>query len=314
VKYAKTPLSLEAQADLLLDRGLIADRGALIMRPQAVNYYRLSGYLHPYRVQDADGDLTDDYQPETTLDEVWRRYNFDRRLRILLLDGIERIEVAVRTRFAFHFAHRHGPFGYADPLNLPGFKSITKYMEWRTGLVEETRRARKERFVQHFDEKYGDHHKELPIWILSELMSFGSMLHFAHAVEPDLKKRVAAEYGMPDELLASWLKSLYSVRNSCAHHSRIWNRVFGVAPKTPHRNKFPQWHEDPKLLNEQPKLPNDRVGYVLAICNFWLRQISSTSQWLSRTFELFDEYPEVPLSKMGLPENWREHALFRENE
>jgi abortive infection bacteriophage resistance protein len=304
VKYEKEALSVEDQADRMLGRGLNADRNVLIKRLRAVNYYRLSGYLHPYRIQDADGIPTDNYQPDTTLDEVWCRYNFDRRLRIIMLDAIERIEVAVRTRLIFHFVHRHGPFGYLEPLNLPGFKSITDYMEWRTGLVEETGRAKKEQFVQHFSEKYGDHHKELPLWMLSELMSYGSMLNFASSVGPEVKKNVAADYGMPDEHFSSWLKALYSVRNACAHHSRVWNRVFGVTPMTPHRNKFSQWHEDPKL-------PNNRVGYVLAVCHYWLKSISATSQWRKRLFDLFDEYPEIPLRNMGLPDNWREHPLFQ---
>lgn len=304
MKYDKVALSYEDQADRMLSRGLIADRATLIKRLQAVNYYRLSGYLHPYRILDPDDKPTDNYQPGTSLDEVWRRYNFDRRLRIILLDSIERIEVAVRTHLIFHFVHRHGPFGYLEPLNLPGFKTITEYMEWRTGLVEETRRANKEQFVRHFDEKYGDHHRELPLWMLSELMSFGSMLNFANGVEIDVKKNVAADCGMPDEHFSSWLKALYSVRNACAHHSRIWNRVFGVTPMTPHRNKFSEWHEEPTL-------PNNRVGYVLAVCHFWLKSISSTSQWRNRLFDLFDEYPEIPLFNMGLPDSWREHPLFR---
>ncbi len=303
MKYEKGPLSLDTQADQLLDRGLLADRNELIMRLRAVNYYRLSGYLHPYRIAGGDSAPTDDYRPGTTLGEIWRLYNFDRRLRIVLLDAIERIEVAVRTRLVFYFTHRHGAFGYLSPLNLPGFKNITEYMEWRTGLVEETRRARKEQFVQHFNQKYGDYHKELPLWMLCELMSFGSMLRFANTIEPASKREIAGEYGMPDELFSSWLKALYSVRNSCAHHSRIWNRVFGVTPKTPHKNKFPLWYAEPKL-------PNNRVGYALAICHFWLEQISSTSQWRNRLFELFDEYPEIPLAKMGLPEDWRAHPLF----
>lgn len=308
MKYEKHPLTLEAQADQLLDRGLAGDRDELIARLRAVNYYRLSGYLQPYRVLDADGNLTNAYQPGTTLKEVWRRYNFDRRLRIVLLDAIERIEVAVRTRLVFHFVREHGAFGYTEPLNLPGFfKTITEYMEWRTGLVEETRRARKEQFVEHFSKKYGDHHKELPLWMLCELMSFGSMLRFANAVAPDLKKAVAEEYGMPDELFASWLKAIYAVRNACAHHSRVWNRVFGVTPKMPHRNKFPDWHTEPNL-------PNDRVGYALAICHFWLGHISNTSLWRERLFKLFDEYPEIPLAKMGLPDEWKRHPLFGGNE
>jgi abortive infection bacteriophage resistance protein len=307
MQYEKEPLSLEAQADQLLDRGLVADRNELIMRLRAVNYYRLTGYLHSYRIVDGNSALTDDYRPGTSLNEIWRLYNFDRRLRILLLDAIERIEVAVRTRLVFHFVHQHGAFGYLDPLALPGFKNITEYMEWRTGLAEEARRARKEQFVQHFDQKYGDHHRELPLWMLCELMSFGSMLRFANSIEPALKKNVASEYGMPDELFSSWLKALYSVRNSCAHHSRVWNRVFGVTPKTPHKNKFPLWHE-------KPNLPNNRVGYSLAICQFWLGTISNTSQWKLRLFQLFDEYSEVPLVKMGLPDSWREHSLFRGQE
>ncbi len=306
MKYEKEALSLEAQADKLLARGVVADRDELIRRLQAVNYYRLSGYLHPYRIRDAQGALTDEYRPGTHLGEVWRRYNFDRRLRIVLLDAIERIEVAVRTRLVFHFTHAHGPFGYLDPLNLPGFKTITEYMEWRTGLVEETRRAKKELFVRHFNGKYGDHHKELPLWMLSELMSFGSMLRFSSGVDADIPQAVANEFGMPDEHFISWLKALYSVRNSCAHHSRIWNREFGVAPKTPHKNKFKTWHEEPKL-------PNHRIGYTLAVCHFWLEKISSTSQWRERLFALFDEYPEIPLGRMGLPENWREHPLFEGN-
>lgn len=307
MKYDKRPLSLESQADRLLNRGLVADRDELITRLRAVNYYRLSGYLHPYRVLDGDGNPTDGYEPETTLHEVWRRYNFDRRLRIILLDAIERIEVAVRTRLVFHFAHRNGAFGHLDPLNLPGFKTVAEYMEWRTALVEETRRARKEKFVEHFNKKYGDHHKELPLWMLCELMSFGSMLRFANAMGPDLKKAVAGEYGMPDQQFASWLKAIGVVRNTCAHHSRVWNRVFGVAPNSPNKNKFPDWHTEPKL-------PNVRVGYVLAVCHFWLGKISSTTQWRERLFGLFDEYPDMPPAKMGLPENWREHPLFGNHE
>ncbi len=57
------------------------------------------------------------------------------------------------------------------------------------------------------------------------------------------------------------------------------------------RTGLPNWHAEPTL-------PNDRVGYALAICNFWLGKISKTSQWRTRLFELFSEYPEIPLANM----------------
>jgi len=49
MKYDKPPLSFEEQAGLLIKRGLITDREFLIDRLKSVNYYRLSGYLYPYR-------------------------------------------------------------------------------------------------------------------------------------------------------------------------------------------------------------------------------------------------------------------------
>lgn len=109
MRYAKPPRTLEEQADLLLSRGMKGDRAAMIARLAVVNYYRLSGYWHPFRNPGADT-----FRPNTTFDSVWQRYAFDRRLRLLVMDAIERIEVAVRTRLAYCLAHQSGdPFAYA---------------------------------------------------------------------------------------------------------------------------------------------------------------------------------------------------------
>ena len=44
----------------------------------------------------------------------------DRRLRLLVMDAVERIEVAVRTQLSYHHARRHGPFAYgSDATSLP---------------------------------------------------------------------------------------------------------------------------------------------------------------------------------------------------
>jgi abortive infection bacteriophage resistance protein len=120
MKYAKTALSFEDQADRLLARGLIAGKPELVERLKAVSYYRLSGYLYPFRQLPGEN-----FAPGTNLCEVWERYNFDRRLRIILLDAIERIEVALRTRLVYHFVRAHGPVGHLDERNLPRFRRRT---------------------------------------------------------------------------------------------------------------------------------------------------------------------------------------------
>ena len=59
--YSKKALSVEYQAELLIKRGLVADRNVLIFRLKAVNDYRLSGYLYPFRQLDLAGHRLDDF-------------------------------------------------------------------------------------------------------------------------------------------------------------------------------------------------------------------------------------------------------------
>lgn len=323
MEYNKKALTFVEQADLLLSRGLIANRNELITRLEAVSYYRLSGYLYPFRILDAQGHPTDHFIPGTRFDVVWRRYNFDRRLRIILLDAIERIEVAVRTRLVHHFAQAHGPFGYLHEKNLPGFKKravwrrcwrnlkalirlrgleSTDYEKWLSKLNNEKSRA-SDAFVKHFETTYGDKHEYLPLWMACELMTCETALQLAYGVDRQVIKQVAADFGFPDEQLLSWTKAIFTLRNSCAHHARIWNRVFGVKPSVPGKNKNPKWHTAPGFAP-------DRVGLMLTVCHFWLAKLSPTTQWKKRLFDLFDEYAEIPLAEMGIPNNWRTHALW----
>lgn len=322
--YSKKALSFEDQADLLLKRGLVGDRGELISRLKAVNYYRLSGYLHPFRIRDAAGKPTDNFVAGTDFNLVWRRCNFDRRLRMILLDAIERIEISVRTQLVFHFVRVHGPFGHLDRRNLPGFKrrpfwrsvwgnlksllrlrglERSEHRLWLGKLAIEKRRAG-DAFAKHFEQKYGDRHKHLPLWMGCELMTCETALQLAYGLDRALLQKVASNFGFPDEQLLSWTKAIFTLRNACAHHARIWNRVFGVKPSVPGKRKNPNWHL-------QPGFATDRVGLMLAVCHFWLGKVSPTTQWRTRLFALFDEFPEIPLAEMGLPPDWRNHPLWK---
>ncbi|MDR3228177.1 MAG: Abi family protein [Puniceicoccales bacterium] len=316
MRYDKIPLSLEKQADQLLARGLVADRAKLIARLKAVNYYRLSGYWFPYRAYDSSGKRTDQFATGTTLDKVWRHLTFDRRLRCIFLDAIERIEVAVRSRLVFHFVHAHGAFGHLDNKNLPRFKP-DEHANWLNALKRAKERASKAKtpFVTHFDATYGDVHNELPLWMACELMTCGDALRFANAVEPFVIAAVATDYGFPIKRLDSWMKAVFTARNSCAHHARIWNQIVGVKPLVPPLSEDPQWHiTTGNVKGTAPAFSPDRTGLLLTVCHFWLGKISSTTKWKERLFRLFDGFPEIEqgeLRNIGLPENWRQHPLWQ---
>ena len=296
MEYPKPSLTFEAQADLLLSRGLQGDKAVLITRLQAVNYYRLSAYLYPFRQQSSDA-----YRENTTLDRIWSYYTFDRQLRILVMDAIERIEVAVRSQFVYHFTHRHGPFGYLDQAFFPKLNA-DRYKRWLTDMTDEISRSR-ETFLEHFRIKYGDCHDMPPLWMLCEVMSFGKMLTLFNGVDDDIRRVIARKYGVEDKILQSWLGALNVIRNICAHHGRLWNRELGFKPFIPLKKKYPQWH-DPFSVQ------NNRAFAILTILRYFIKEVAPTSQWERRFQDLLGRYPEIPLVAMGFPQHWKTHAIW----
>ena len=103
----------------LMSRGLVvADEIQLRKIIRLVGYYRLTGYLYPFRLAGGDGFVSG-----TNLEQIWRLYTFDRRLRGCVMDALSRIEVAVRVSvMENHAAMFDGdPFVYAKRENLPNF-------------------------------------------------------------------------------------------------------------------------------------------------------------------------------------------------
>ncbi|MCW5558636.1 MAG: Abi family protein [Verrucomicrobiae bacterium] len=143
MKYTKAAITFGDQAGQLLKRGLVApDQQAVIEKLEAVSYYRLSAYWHPFRHPD------DNLKPGTTLDMIWRRYTFDRQLRLLVLDAVERVEIAIRTQIVNRHSLQYGPFGYLDRAKLPGL-TVDDHRNLLQRVREEAKRSRED-FVRHF--------------------------------------------------------------------------------------------------------------------------------------------------------------------
>jgi len=99
-EYAKPWLSVDEQIDRLAGHGVgIEDRGRAMSVLHSVGYYSLTGYLYPFRASeqhiDSDGRtrirVLSDYRAGTTLRHAEDIVDFDRRLRMLVMDGVERI-------------------------------------------------------------------------------------------------------------------------------------------------------------------------------------------------------------------------------
>jgi abortive infection bacteriophage resistance protein len=296
VIYKKPTLSFEQQADLLMSRGLQADRQELIAKLRVVNYYRLSGYWYPFRHPGNDA-----FKPNTTLEKIWRRYTFDRHLRLLVMDAIERVEIAIKTSIIYHHSQAYGAFGYTAPVYLPNLDN-KQYSSFMIKIEEATSRS-KEAFVEHFKKTYGDTHSLLPLWMTAEIMTFGMMLTMFRGIEMKLQQAIAREYYIPDKVLLSWLVAINTIRNVCAHHGRLRDRALDYTPMIPRVNKYPQWH-DPVCI------PQDRIFGILTILKYMMNSIAPQSGWSERFKALLGKYPEIPITSMGMPDNWRQCPIW----
>jgi abortive infection bacteriophage resistance protein len=296
MKYTKPSLTFDQQADLLINRGLVVtDRKTLLIHLSNVSYYRLSAYWYPFRQAD------DTLKPGTTFEMIWRRYTFDRQVRLLVMDAIERVEIAVRTQLTNTFTLKYGAFGHLNPTNLPKINNDKK-IELIHKIREEAIHSQ-ERFVEHYQQKYRKE-TDLPLWMAVELMTFGMLFTLFRGTESEIKRNVAAVYGISAEVLYSWLHCLNQVRNICAHHGRLWNRVLGIKPAIPRRNKHPQWHTPVKVANE-------RLFAVLTLLRYLIAYVAPLSRWPDRVEKLLQDYSDIPLTPMGFPKEWKDCPIWK---
>lgn len=299
MNYTKPSLGFEDQADRLIAHGLVADRDALIAVLERVSYYRLSGYLYPFRKKKDSGDL----KAGTTFDEVWDRYVFDRQLRVLVLDAIERIEVAIKSQLVTRLTTRHGPFAHVDRANLPrlSHQRHRKLMEKINRGVDLSREA----FVNHFKAKYTSE-THLPLWMAAEVMDYGCMLTLFRGAEAKVRQDIAANYRVSDRVLESWLIAGNTLRNGCAHHARLWDRIHGTSVMIPRKKKHPDWHE-PVPVGKEP----GRNFAQFTVLRYLLGFIAPQSGWADRLENLWTvKHPQIPIYRMGFPKDWKDCPIW----
>ena len=304
--YTKPALSYEDQARLLESRGLIVTNHAVfVSRLRAVGYYRLCGYWHPYR---DIASSTSAFLPNTPFDDVWERYRFDRQLRLMVMDAIERVEVAVRTALVHELAMRAGPFAHLDgnnfrsAANKPDRKGKVKHANFVADLREKSENS-SERFVEHFKDTY-DGFPDLPIWAVCETMTFGGVFTLFNMSEARTQKDIARQFALSAPVMVSWLHTLNYVRNICAHHARLWNRDLAVQPELPEARNDPRWY-GARAIGKK------RVFVVLTLLNYLLKEAAPHTKWRERLVALFGKYQNVPLKMMGIPADWRTHDLWK---
>lgn len=297
----------------------LRSRGMLINDEEAhqwlsnVSYYRLSAYWFPARMVNEAGEKSDLFHPQTSFESVVALYEADRKLRTLIHDGIERIEISLRTQITDYICLNNGtdPLAYKNPTV---FRPTFNHLNWISTIYNRLARAHsRSEAIKHYQEKYG---AQFPLWLVAEALDFsdisklygGLKTHDQYQIAEKLNIKIDHEKLSKNQSsqakkkhpLANWLEQLTVVRNTCAHHGRLWNKSFVPAQTEAFRTSG---HFD-----QLPENQSERIFGTLVVMSHLLRTVSPGTTWPEKVNKLIEESfitnPIVRKESLGIANNW----------
>ncbi|MDE5783396.1 MAG: Abi family protein [Prevotella sp.] len=281
---------------LLKSRGLsIEDDNKAQHYLEHIGYYRLSAYMYPLLKLPKEQHV---YKPGASFDRVMMLYRFDKKLRLLLLNEIEKVEVAIRSAIVNIGTSMIGnPFWMTDRSNFSDANRFSRTMS----LIDGELRHSREDFITHFKATYSDTYP--PAWVLAEILPFGVITNiYSNIKNKKIKKRISQTFGLQIDPFESWLTIITGQRNSCCHHSRVWNKQYSIRATLPNRMSRP-WIS----------LPTDtqRIYFTMCVIKYFLDIISPNNDMLVKLRWLFVDFPEIDLAAMGFPKGWEMEPIWK---
>ncbi len=261
----------------------------------SIGYHRLSAYIHPF-YKSPKRDLV--LKEGTTFEQVLMLYRFDKKLRILLFNEIEKIEVAIRSVLA------NGGCQELEEkfwITKPEYFANQEKFNQTLAIIEKELASSKEDYIEDFRQNFIEDYP--PAWMITEVLSFGNLNYiYSNIASNQLMKRIADYFGLKPQVFISWLTVLANLRNMCCHHARIWNRDFMLNPAEPRKTTIP-W------INAT-KVDKKRIYYRLCIIRYFLTSVSPNNQFNKKLSELLADFPSIDIAAMGFDCDWENTSLW----
>lgn len=311
-------LEYTALINLLVQRGMqVIDRSYAERKLAQVGYYRLSGYWFPCRSYTLDANQTivlnqhtkkplrsETVEPGTDFKDIFQLYLMDKKLRILILDAIERVEIYLRSIIAHEMgrldAMAHQNVSFINPKQARNFtdnktgKTRNIWEEWLDRHQKLIDRSQEDCIVWHKRAA-----KPMPFWVVIEAWDFGTLSKYFEILNRAHQNAICSKLGIHNPIvLKQWLQGLNTLRNRCAHHVRIWNQVSSNPLQTLPDLYFQNLALDKNSLS--------RLYGLICILWFLIKKIGPNSQWLINVADVISTKPTIPncpFTSMGLPDN-----------
>lgn len=296
VPFTKPYVKSNDLVNLLKSRGLIVNDSIRAQKfLDYIGYYRLSAYMYPFLQTPKTNHI---FKPNVTFDNVLTIYSFDKKLRLLIFNELEKIEVAIRSVIISTVCELiNDSFWITNPSN---FVNATNFSNTILKIDNELQHSHEE-FISHFQSTYSDVYP--PAWILGEILTFGTIVNIYNNLKNKrIKKVIAQKFGLQTIPFQSWLTIITLTRNACCHHQRVWNKQNTIRPTLPSSTQFP-WLT----------IPTDplRIYFDLSIIKYFLNIISPQNDMRDKLLKLLSDFPNIDTAAMGFPKGWEKETLWR---
>jgi len=297
ISYSKTCTLPQDLIPLLSQRGLaISDEQRVINYLTNIGYFRLSSYLYPLLKEPKSDHV---YKENATFDMALNMYRFDRKLRILLFNEIEKIEVAIRSAMTNRISSELNDVFWMTDAKY--FRNQTIFAKTLTLIQLEIEKT-KEDFIVHFETKYSNPYP--PAWMIAEIIPLGVLCNlFNNLTNKTILKKIAHQFGLPLPVFSSWILLLANLRNLCGHHARLWNRQIPIISHMLHNPVFP-WI-NPAITDMK------RIYFRICIIKYLLFSVSPNNRFTQKLKSLLAEFPTIDIRAMGFPANWQNEPLWQ---
>ena len=276
LKKART---YEDQIGILKSRGLIIDNeGFAKSILKNIGYYKLSGF-YKFFYKDIKENTEREFKDCIKFEDIYNLYLLDKEIRNLLFSIITDVEIAFKANIAYFTSHKHGVEVWKDGRVLSD--------EVRLFIRRELDKSKKNPIIKHHIDNYDS---KYPIWVVMEILSFGTVSKMYQSLPVDDKKEIAKlYYNHKHQYIEQWMESITNLRNKCAHHERVIGESINI--KT------------------DKSMKGYKVGSLFIVILAFKQLVRDDIQWklfMDKLAMIVDRYEFNKLDLIGFPDNWNE--------
>lgn len=205
----------EELIDYLISKNVIInDKEKALKNIEKYSYYSIiNGYKAVFK------DENNNYKENTTFEEIFALYEFDKNIKAIFLKYILEIEVVIKSLMANTISEEYGIVEYlkAEKLDTKADENIIN------DFIEKVEKEIDDNYIKHPAIKhYKDTYNFVPPFVLTKILTFGAISRYYSLLKQSDRQKISKYFKLSDKLLRQILINLTMVRNISAHSDRLY--------------------------------------------------------------------------------------------